>query len=255
MIALDLFCGAGGASKGLLNGGFDRVIGVDLVNQKEYFDMASFCQADAFDVLEDTGKFLTDMNYFGNISDFDFIWASPPCQAYSYGTQKARNLGKTYPDLVGKTREALLKTGKPFVIENVVGAPLRRDLMLCGEMFDLRIIRHRIFECNGFKPAQILHKKHKLNVWNGSAIGVWSGGRPGCFGDKEKRKYYITVAGHGGNKAKGNTTLKSWQDAMEIPWIKTKKTLAQCVPPKYSEYIAKEFIRQQQGWNKWQSTQ
>jgi DNA (cytosine-5)-methyltransferase 1 len=223
MKVLDLFCGAGGASVGLHRAGFE-VHGVDLNAQTEY--PFEFTQADALK---------------WNEWDYDLIWASPPCQAYSWGTVKWRNKGKQYVDLVAPTRELLLKTGKPFVLENVVGSPLRKDLILCGEMFGLRVIRHRVFEIHGFQVEQPHHKKHKGSVWHGEYIGVWSGGKPGCFGDEEKRKYYCTVAGHGGDGGKGNCSLKAWQEAMGINWINNKKTLAQCVPPAYSEYIANQF--------------
>lgn len=218
---MDLFCGAGGASKGLELAGFD-VTGIDIEIQPEY--PYEFFQGDALKA---------------DCSDFDFIWASPPCQAYSWSTIRWRNKGKTYPDLIGQTRDVLIKSGKPFVIENVVGSPLRKDILLCGEMFDLRIIRHRIFEIHGFSVPHIAHKKHRNAIWNGTAVGVWSGGSPGCFGDKEKRKFYVTVAGHGGDGGKGNTSLKAWQNAMQIDWVTDKKILAQCVPPAYSEYIGK----------------
>ncbi len=227
--ALDLFCGAGGAAVGLKRAGFDHITGIDINNQPEY--PFSFSKMDVFDKQIGIGK-------------YDFVWASPPCQKYSWSTIKWRNQGKEYPDLIGKTREMLLKAQVPFVIENVPGAPIRKDLMLCGEMFNLRIIRHRYFECHGFKPRQPCHKKHKRAVWNGTAIGVWTGGRPGCFGDAEKRKYYCTVAGHDGDGGKGNCTLKSWQDAMELPHITSKKMLAEAVPPAYSEYIGKRVFKE-----------
>lgn len=38
MKALDLFCGAGGANKGLLDAGFEQVIGVDIEEQPEYLN-------------------------------------------------------------------------------------------------------------------------------------------------------------------------------------------------------------------------
>lgn len=227
MKALDLFCGAGGASKGLLDAGFERVIGVDIKYQWGYYwsaltkndERPNFLQHDALTL---------PMHY---LKSFDFIWASPPCQKYSIGTIKYRKRGKEYPDLVGKTRNLLLKAGKPFVIENVVGSPLRRDLLLCGEMFNLPIIRHRIFEIQGFKCKQLKHEKHARKVTNGTAIGVWLGGKAGCFGNKEKRA-----------KLKP-TTLRQWQKAMGISWVYDKKDLAQCVPPKYAEYIGKEFLK------------
>ncbi len=230
MIALDLFCGAGGASRGLKDAGFETINGIDIVAQPEYFDQKHFWQTNVFEASK---------LFFEKC---DFVWASPPCQAYSWATVKYRNKGKEYPDLIAKTRELLLKTGKPFVIENVVGSPLKKDLMLCGEMFGLRIIRHRIFEIHGFKCIQPKHLKNRRAVWNGSEVGVWQGGKPGCFGNKKQRSYYAQVAGHGGQSY--SFTLKSWQEAMGINWITDKKTLAQCVPPKYAEYIGKQFLEQ-----------
>lgn len=230
MKVLDLFCGGGGTSKGLLDAGFEEIVGVDNKLQP-FYKHGKFWLKDVFEI---------PLTYF---QDFDFIWASPPCQKYSWGTVKWRNKGKQYPDFVAPTRELLLKTGKPFVIENVVGAPLRKDLMLCGEMFGLKVIRHRIFEIYGFKCKQPEHKKHKRHVYDRTAIGVWMGGKLGCPSNQAMRKYYVTVAGHGGDGGKGNCSLKAWQDAMEIDWIKDKKTLAQCVPPKYAEYIGKECLK------------
>ena len=220
MEALDLFCGAGGASKGLLDAGFERVIGVDIEEQPEYLTPNDFRGWDVFEYL----------NYV-NTDDKDFIWASPPCQAYSYGSKKDRNKGKKYPDLIAKTRKVLLKTGKPFVIENVVGAPLRKDLRLCGEMFGLRIIRHRVFETHSFECKQPTHPKHKLPIT--------------IKGLSKKKSWYMQVAGHGGQSY--SFKLKDWQKAMGINWIKDRHTLAQCVPPAYAEYIGKEFLKNYRG--------
>jgi DNA (cytosine-5)-methyltransferase 1 len=52
-----------------------------------------------------------------DLSQFDFIWASPPCQFYCAlkpAPGKHRN-----DDLIPPTRDALIKIGKPYVIENV----------------------------------------------------------------------------------------------------------------------------------------
>ncbi len=220
MIALDLFCGAGGASKGLKDAGFEYVVGMDISDE---FGMPGahkcdeFFRADIFNLPENT-----TLDKWIKYRNFDFIWASPPCQAYSVGTKGFRNKGKKYPDLVSRTRKLLLKTGKPFVIENVPLAPLRKDLMLCGEMFGLKIIRHRLFEIHGFNCKQPEHKKHK---------------RPVCI-DGKKRSYYEGVWG----KGRYSGYLKNWQNAMQITWIKKEKTLAQCVPPAYAEYIGKQFL-------------
>ena len=199
MKAVDLFCGAGGAAQGLKNAGFSKIVGIDIEYQPEY--PFEFIHSDVFNV---------ELDFF---KDFDFVWSSPPCQAYTFATEKSRNLGKVYPDLVKLTRQLLLKINKPFVIENVPSAPIRQDLLLCGEMFGLRIIRHRIFEINGFNIIQPLHPQHKGSV---------------------KDEYYVTVAGHGGD---GIASLSEWQCAIDINWIFDKKMLAEAVPPAYSEYI------------------
>jgi len=227
--ALDLFCGAGGASVGLFRAGFNEIIGIDILPQPEYpFD---FMEAD---IMNFQGNFYEKIirGIEGLCHGFDFIWASPPCQEYSIASLKHRNNGKTYPDLISATRQLLQRIGKPFVIENVPPAPMRKDLLLCGEMFGLRVIRHRIFEVSGFRVKQLKHKKHKGTVANG---------------------HYVTVAGNGGNSNGHNycklrgleklSKLRIWQHAMGINWITDLKMLAQAVPPAYSKHIAQQFFQ------------
>ena len=227
MKALDLFCGAGGASMGLKYAGFDKVVGVDIIPQAEYpFDF--HCA----DILNMEYELNVRLEYF--FEDYDLIWASPPCQAYSFASRHHRNRGKKYPDLICQVRDLLLLSGKPFVIENVNGSPLRKDLLLCGEMFGLGVIRHRVFEINGFSVIQLRHKRHKGYVKDG---------------------FYVTVAGNGGNNNGHNysrlnglskmTKLQIWQHAMGIKWIHDIKMLAQAVPPAYAKYIGESFINSQ----------
>lgn len=210
---LDLFCGAGGAAMGLYRAGF-KVVGVDIEPQPNYCGDV-FYHADALTF---------------DLDGYDAYWASPPCQCYSFASRRWRNNGTEYPELIEETRDQLLKTDRPFIIENVVGAPLRKDLLLCGEMFGLKVIRHRIFEIHGFHVPELKHEKHRGLVKDG---------------------YYVTVAGHGGNDSKHNycklngleskTKLEVWQHAMGIDWM-TKKELTQAVPPAYAEYIGR-FIK------------
>lgn len=126
-IALDLFCCQGGASQGLAAAGF-QVVGIDIVSQPNY--PFPFIRADAITALP---------------AGFDFVWASPPCQAH---TQAQRIRGNEHPDLIEPTRAMLRAAGIPYVIENVVGAPLESPIMLCGAMFKLGTYRHRLFECS-----------------------------------------------------------------------------------------------------------
>ena len=129
---LDLFCGAGGAGMGYHRAGFD-VVGVDLEPQPHY--PFEFIQADALDMAE-------------WIFDFDAVHASPPCQSFTAYRRKGHGVGDNYPDLISATRSMAMRTGLPYVIENVPGAPLENPVQLCGTGFGLDVQRHRLFESN-----------------------------------------------------------------------------------------------------------
>src|SRR5262245_17224816 len=110
---LDLFCGGGGAARGYHDAGFD-VVGVDIKPQPNY--PYEFVQADALEYVR--GEIL-NADWFGPTAA---LHASPPCQQFT-AYQRSGNVGD-YPDLIQPTRELLEQTGLPYVIENVVGAPL-----------------------------------------------------------------------------------------------------------------------------------
>jgi site-specific DNA-cytosine methylase len=206
LTVLDLFCGIGGASRGLYDAGL-LPCGIDNAFHVDY---------PFFIIGKDIVKnpdFIIEYS-----KSFDLIWASPPCQCYSFGSKR---WNKQYSDLIDSTRELLFKTGKPFVIENVSGAPIRKDLMLCGVMFGLKLIKHRYFEIHGFKVEQLKHKKHVGTV---------------------KNKIYVTTAGHGGD---GSNKISDWQDALGIKWTRNKQGLANAIPPAYSKYIGDQFIKNQ----------
>jgi len=200
--ALDLFCGIGGASSGLAAAGF-QVSGVDISYMPEYPYALH-----VGDALSLTPEYL---------AKFDLIWASPPCQAYSVATAPHRALGKKYPDLIKPTRALLEASGRPYIIENVLSAPIRRDLLLCGSMFQLPIIRHRKFEIKGFNFDLPFHKSHHTLRLN-----------------------YPIIAGNG--QGKGQCSIKKWQEFLGIPWATSRRGLANAIPPAYSKYIATEFL-------------
>jgi DNA (cytosine-5)-methyltransferase 1 len=157
MRLLDLYCKAGGASKGYADAGFD-VVGIDIKKQKRY--PYEFIQADCLEILQ-------DLNY---LRTFDVIAASPPCQTHSR-TQHLRNAqGKSTDkvDLIPQTRKALIESGVTYVIENVPGAPLINPVQFCGSSFGLKVRRHRLFESNvGIVGSVCNHKEQ------GKPVGIY----------------------------------------------------------------------------------
>jgi DNA (cytosine-5)-methyltransferase 1 len=206
---LDLCCGVGGAARGYSLAGF-TVLGVDLAHDLDY--PYGYVVDDAMRFLRRSGRF------------FDAIHASPPCQQHSSLT-KGTNAGREYVDLIAPMRRALNRSGKPYVIENVVGAPLRRDLMLCGEMFGLNVIRHRVFELGGWQlDAQIEHVPHR--------------GRVAAMRHSETHEGpYFGIYGDGGGKG----TTEQWQDALRINWTTNRAQLAQAIPPAYTQWIGTQL--------------
>lgn len=216
MKLLDTYCKAGGCSKGYADAGFE-VVGVDIEEQDNYpFD---FYRGDAIEFIKKNG------------GDFDVIHASPPCQAYSvagYATGKR----DSYPDLVQATRTALESIGRPWIIENVPGAPLRVDLKLCGYMFGLKVIRERWFELGGgLFLMQIGFPNKKGTVRSGDFASVFGKGHY-----RTDKKYSLP-------KFKKSSVRETWRYAMGIDWM-NELELSQAIPPKYTEYIGRNILPQ-----------
>jgi DNA (cytosine-5)-methyltransferase 1 len=211
-LLLDLFAGAGGAAMGYHRAGFD-VVGVDIEPQPNY--PFEFYQADALTFLETMDALTWDAKA---------IHASPPCQHYNALAHGTNNNRHDYPALIEPTRELLRKTGLPYVIECPSKWPLVDPIRLCGESFDLGVIRHRYFESNT-ELEEPPHRKHRGRV-AGMRHGVWYEGP------------YVAVYGNGGGKG----SLAQWQQAMGIDWIDTKKSMAEAIPPSYTEWIGRQLF-------------
>lgn len=206
---LDLFCGAGGAGMGYHRAGFD-VTGVDINPQPHY--PFEFIQADALGL---------DPKW---VASFDAIHASPPCQRYSTASKRWNGRAEMHPDLIVPVRAMLEKTVRPWVIENVPGAPLVEPVTLCGSSFGLGVRRHRLFESN--VPISGTDCAHEA--------------QPKKYPIYDHGRWYMSsvchVYGHGGGKSKGN-----WKEAMGIDWM-TNRELAQSIPPAYTEWIGAFLI-------------
>lgn len=235
---LDLFCGAGGASMGYHRAGFE-VVGVDIKPQPHY--PFEFIIGDALHVMDNLLRGAPLFRRNGEnfyLKDFDAYHASPPCQDDSIATQKWKNRGYIYPQLIEPTRQRLISTNKPYVVENVIGAKrrLHNPILLCGLTFQLKVVRHRWFECEPF----IMSPGHSSRQCHGAVTRKIAINDPAGHGMPGHTYRALTVAGHGGNSQ--SFRWQDWQEAMGIEWM-TKQELTQAIPPAYTEYIGKYLIQ------------
>jgi DNA (cytosine-5)-methyltransferase 1 len=212
--ALDLFCGAGGASMGLHRAGFE-VVGVDIRPQPNY--PFEFHRADAL---------------LYPLEGFDFIWASPPCQGYSALRHAPGTRGA--PKLIGAVRERLRSIDYAYwTIENVEDAReyMREPILLCGSMFGLgaqscQLQRHRLFESNfdvGVLPCR--HDERPV-------IGVYGG---------HARKRSKSAGGRGTRDVWSGGHRAAASEALGIDWM-TLGEMSEAIPPAYSEFIGRSAV-------------
>lgn len=225
--ALDLFCGGGGVSMGLRRAGFD-VVGIDINPQPQY--PFAFIRADA-------------LNAPVRLTDFDFVWASPPCQAYTMmQALNTRGPKREHPKLLEPVRDMLKASGVPYCIENVPGAPMKDPLVLCGSMFGLGVRRHRLFEASFWMmQPECQHN----GEW---PVAVWGDGRPSRQEARKKRRPVAVYGDHpqrpGDSTYRVNRvrTLAEGQAAMGIDWLDWRP-LTQAIPPAYAEYIGRAALQ------------
>ncbi len=206
MKLLDLFCGAGGASDGYSRAGFE-VTGIDVKHGKRY--PHTYIRGDVRDYL--------DVEF---LREFDVIAASPPCQTFS-ATKHLRNAqGKSTSkvNMIPEVRDALIASGKPYIIENVPNAPLINPVQLCGSAFQLKVRRHRLFESNvEIVGTGCYHKEQ------GKPVGIY-----GSMRDEIP---------NGGHTAK---TMAEANEAMGIDWMIWGE-LVESIPPIYTQYLGEQI--------------
>lgn len=209
---LDLCCGCGGCSVGYHRAGFD-VVGVDIVPQPDYpyeFHL---------------GNALTYP-----LDGFDVVHASPPCKAHTEAAtlprlgnhrQAAMFDAHEVGDILAPMLDRLRSWGGIYVVENVPGA---RRLMpkgtvtYCGSSFGLAVRRHRLFASNILlTPPPCRHAAQ---------------GRP------------VGVFGNGGGRVKGQIIARgaSAATALGISHTVYQPSLAQSIPPAYTEHIGRQLL-------------
>ncbi|WP_280186243.1 MULTISPECIES: DNA cytosine methyltransferase [Nocardia] len=204
---LDLFCCAGGAGMGYQRAGFE-VVGVDIEPQPNY--PCEFHQGDALEFLAEHGH------------KFDAVHASPPCQDHSPLKSRAGLKGTGW--LLDATLDLLAAQPAPWIVENVMGADMRADIVLCGTMFGLRTYRHRQFTLDPripWLPAVPWHPNHTVKASTKKRRRDFEAGM------------FISVTGDVG----------SWVGpaCMGIDWM-TGNELSQAIPPAYTEHLGRFLL-------------
>ena len=220
---LDLYCGAGGCSMGYFLAAKQlnidiEIIGVDIVNQKNY--PFKFIQSDALKYLKQNHK------------KFNIIHASPPCQIFSRTTANHKLKGKNYDNQLPGLIEIIQKIQIPIIIENVPDSPIRNDIVLRGDIFRLKVLRARKFQ---IENAFIL-KPHLPKI-----IGSV---QDGDFCTVAGKGSYISNKKNKQPKFKKSSIIETWKYALGIDWMKTYKELANSIPPDYTKWIALQLFPQ-----------
>jgi DNA (cytosine-5)-methyltransferase 1 len=211
--ALDLFCKAGGATRGLQLAGF-HVTGIDRDPQPHYVGDA-FLQGDVFELIEGGDV---------DLDELDFVWASPPCQGRTAYKRRPGHVRPVDTDgAIARVRSILHACNTAWVIENVPGAPLVDPVTLCGSMFaeTMAVRRHRCFE-SSFPLAQptcrhelqrgdFPQATNRANRRKTAEIGVW------------------------------RIPLDVQKRAMGIDWMELEE-LSEAIPPAYAKWIGDRWI-------------
>lgn len=234
---IDFYAGGGGTARGLRQAGF-QVVGVDVRFEGAKYYPGPYIAADACEVgwlLAHGGRVrATDKRWYAR-NDFVGAWASPPCQMYSVATPEERR--DQHPDLVATTRAMLCGLALPWVMENVPGAPLNGTLVLCGTMFGLRVLRHRVFE--GWRPLWALQPPHpclqRATQRHGFVCVV--GSHPVTNLHHHRRQEQAT-----GKRPEVLVAVEEARAAMGIddalPW----RLLKLAVPPAYARHCAQAYL-------------
>ena len=217
MRILDLFCGAGGASKGFDVDG-NEIVGVDIKPQPNY--PFEFVQADACEYPLD---------------GFDIVHASPPCQGHT--TMRGYWLKYDSASMLSHTIHRLRQSEVPaWTVENVMGVtyPYDHDFVMCGSAFGC-ITR------DGTKLYMARHRK----FWTNQPINV-----PKCNCKFYRQGGWRNAGVYGtstGNMREGGVEWKAWKADREqskvlmgIDWME-RKELIEAIPPVYTRHIYREY--------------
>jgi DNA (cytosine-5)-methyltransferase 1 len=243
---LDLFCGQFGAGAGYHRAGFD-VYGVDNEPTRAPFAPFPLHIGDAIEVMValNAGKAIDFTRPSGTIewlklTDFTATHGSPPCTGFSRGTAAIPDRLTRYDRLIAVTREAMILSELPYVIENVedAGPELINPMRLCGFEFGLSAVdddgtvlkmkRHRLFESNVFLVGAGGCPGHPHD---GTQIA-------GAYGGARRDKVEARKIRKGGYVPKSLGVLRAM---LGTPWMDETGCFLS-IPPVYTEFIGAQLL-------------
>jgi DNA (cytosine-5)-methyltransferase 1 len=211
----------GGATAGYMRAGFDVTV-VDIDKRHAKYNPGQLIIADAETYIREHGH------------EYDAIHASPPCQWYTSGNAPRRGTETKWDRTIPAIRDALLSTGRPYVMENVKDAAwdMRTPVTLCGCMFDLSTIdtdgieihlqRPRLFETN-WPLVERRPCDHSRHEWVA-----------GAYGGARRDKYEAKYVRKGGYVPREKAVVKA---LLGVEHDMTWNGLYECLPPAYTQYI------------------
>ena len=149
---IDLFCGCGGMSKGLVDAGLHIIAGIDvwdkaIDNYNKNFKHKAYCE----DLTKLPPEKFNEM-YNVNNNDIDVIVGGPPC--FIEGTRVLTNNGYKYIENVVSDDNLLTHTGKFQKIVNL------QKKVYSGDLYELDIKYHpELIRCTDEHPFLIRYKK------------------------------------------------------------------------------------------------
>ena len=229
--AISGYCGGGGSDEGVRRCGGTSV-GFDMVEQPEFrrrFGETSFSLGDGIDQEAWRSR---------DAAARAFLWtAGPPCKWYSTG----RAGEPTQPPLITETRDVLMRGGRLWWIENVLGAVKHmasEAVVLRGCHFGLRVDRGRRFEANfpvhvdaalrageALRPRTCLGERRRWLRMDPYGRPVRE---PCCAGNL----FAIQGAGPTGSTLEENAAAMG-VDGGHMGWAR----LSQAIPPAYAELL------------------
>lgn len=189
--------------------------GVDVAPQPNYCG-DSFNQIEIFSAINEY-RFCWPM--------WDLVWASPPCQGRTAYKRRRDHVSPVDTDgAIALMQRAFGCMLPGTVIENVPGARalLRHPVTLCGSMFGLDVRRHRLFQCSF--PVEQPACRHDLQ----------RGDFPQAT-NRANRRRTVEVG-------VWRIPLETQRAAMGVDWM-SREELSQAIPPAYSNYLAKQFLK------------